>query len=86
MKNQMICQQAAGDLDRDESGVCLEHDVIVTDGLRYGIYVSDENKDFRLFAYLNLTRLRRDYPVYLCRGAEDALLAMSPDWGFTVGA
>jgi hypothetical protein len=55
--------------------------LIVTDGLRYGVYVRQGKKeDFQLSAYLNLTRLRRDYPIYKCKGAEDALLAMAPEW------
>lgn len=56
------------------------HRLIVTDGLRYGIYTRQESEEFRLHAYLNLTRLKRDYPVYECQGAEDALLAMAPEW------
>ena len=54
--------------------------LIVTDGLRYGVLIRATDRSFELFAYLNLTSLRRDYPVYGCRGAEDALLAMTPDW------
>ena len=55
------------------------HRLIVTDGLRYGVYVWEEQV-FRLYAYLNLTRLRRDYRVLGCSGAEGALLAMAPEW------
>ena len=59
--------------------------IIVTDGLRYAVYVKNTDKDsgeddFSLFAYLNLTRFRREYPVYGCKGAQDALLAMTPEW------
>jgi hypothetical protein len=53
--------------------------LIVTDGLRYGVYTRGQEK-FNLYAYLNLTRLRRDYPIYDCSGAEEALLAMAPEW------
>jgi hypothetical protein len=53
--------------------------LIVTDGLRYGVYIRDEEL-FRLYAYLNLTRLRRDYPTLASKGAEEALLAMAPEW------
>ena len=35
---------------------------------------------FVLHAYLNLTRLRRDYPILQCGGAEDALLAIAPEF------
>jgi len=56
------------------------HRMIVTDGLRYGVYVRDKLEVFSLFAYMNLTRLRHGYPIYECRGAQDALLAMAPEW------
>jgi hypothetical protein len=56
------------------------HRLIVTDGLRYGVYTRSAHGQFRLYAYLNLTRLRHDYPVYECKGAEEALLAMAPEW------
>jgi hypothetical protein len=54
--------------------------LVVTDGLRYGVYVKNVGGDFTLYAYLNLGRLRDAYPVFPCHGAEEALLAMSPDW------
>ncbi len=56
--------------------------LIVTDGMRYGVYVRHE-AEFRLYAYLNLTRLRRDYAILGCKGAEDALLAIAPEWNVT---
>ncbi|MDA8204533.1 MAG: hypothetical protein M0Z36_00550, partial [Thermaerobacter sp.] len=57
------------------------HRLIVTDGLRYGVHVRSTDKEpFRLYAYLNLTRLRQDYPMYRCKGAQEALLAMAPEW------
>lgn len=56
------------------------HRLIVTDGLRYGVYVRTGAGPFSLYAYLNLTRLRDSYPIYQCRGAKDALLAMTPEW------
>ncbi len=54
--------------------------LIVTDGLRYGVYVRTKLEAFRLDAYMNLTKLRHGYPVLKCRGAGDALLAMAPEW------
>lgn len=54
--------------------------LIVTDGIRYGVYVKAGHGEFELYAYLNLSRLRDEYPIYSCQGAEEALLAMSPDW------
>lgn len=56
------------------------HRLIVTDGLRYGIYTRCQDEPFHLYAYLNLTRLIHDYPIYECKGAEAALLAMTPEW------
>lgn len=56
------------------------HRLILTDGLRYGVYTRNPAEEFDLYAYLNLARLRRDYPAYGCKGAEDALLAMAPEW------
>lgn len=59
---------------------CLR--LIVTDGLRYGVYTRSSvvPDKFSLHAYLNLTRLRSSYPVHECSGAVDALWAMSPEW------
>jgi len=54
--------------------------LIVTDGMRYGVYLRDETGEFDLYAYMNLTRLRDEYTIYECKGAKDALLAMAPEW------
>jgi hypothetical protein len=54
--------------------------LIVTDGLRYGIYTRPSTGAFQLYAYFNLLRLRKDYPVYRCKGAREALLALAPEW------
>lgn len=59
--------------------------LIVTDGMRYGVYVRSDVEPFKLHAYLNLARLRHDYPAYGCGGAEDAFLAMAPEWNPDVG-
>lgn len=56
------------------------HRLIVSDGLRYGVYTHNNIGQFELHAYLNLTRLRHKYPIYKCEGAEEALLAMAPEW------
>ena len=53
--------------------------LIVTDGLRYGVYSKDEQGIFFLDAYLNLTRLINQYPIYGCDGAMEAFLLMSPE-------
>ena len=59
--------------------------IIVTDGMRYGAFVRDAHESskgsFTLYAYMNLLRLRRNYPLYTnCKGAQDAILAMSPNF------
>lgn len=56
------------------------HRLIVTDGLRYGVYARKGSSPFELHAYLNLARLRDSYPALGCKGAKDALLAMAPEW------
>ncbi|MEQ8524669.1 hypothetical protein [Gracilimonas sp.] len=53
--------------------------LIVTDGLRYGIYFKKDD-DFNLYAYMNLTNLRSSHPIYKCRGTQHALLAITPEW------
>lgn len=55
--------------------------LIVTDGLRYGIYTK-KNEVFELYAYFNITRLRDSYPIYECYGATKALVAMTPEWTY----
>ena len=54
--------------------------LIVTDGLRYGIFTKDNEGDFKIYAYLNLTDMKRHYPILECHGAAEALLSMSPEW------
>ena len=54
--------------------------LIVTDGLRYGVYLRSDSGQFTLAAYMNLTRLRSNYPIYPCSGAREALLIMAPEW------
>ncbi len=58
---------------------CLR--LIVTDGLRYGVFTrKSADEDFSLYAYLNLTRPRTEYSIYECKGAKEAILAMTPEW------
>ena len=58
--------------------------IILTEGLRYGVFKKNGAHEFALYAYLNLRRLRHRYPLYdvasPCLGAQDALLAMTPEW------
>lgn len=56
--------------------------LIVTDGLRYGVFTRRKGENFVLFAYLNLIRLRSYYPVYDCKGAKEAIFAMTPEWKY----
>lgn len=56
------------------------HQLIVTDGLRYGVYRRSQDGSFTLHAYLNLARLRDEYPILGCSGAKEALLSMAPEW------
>ncbi len=57
--------------------------LIVTDGLRYAVHVRDEDGQFSYYptAYLNLARLRDQYPIMKCQGARTALRLMRPEWG-----
>jgi len=54
--------------------------LIVTDGMRYGVLTRSTDEGFKLHAYMNLARLRSGYPIYGCEGAQEALLAMAPEW------
>ena len=55
------------------------HRLIVTDGLRYGIYIK-QNSEFKLHAYFNITSLKDSYPIYDCHGVYEALKVMTPEW------
>ncbi len=64
---------------------CLR--VIVTDGLRYGVFTRNNNEEFKLYAYLNLINPRTKYAIYDCyagrdgcKGAQEAIFAMTPEW------
>lgn len=58
--------------------------LIVTDGIRYGVFVKNNQGHFPDFptAYLNLTHLLDAYPIYGdgCAGADEALWLMNADW------
>lgn len=55
--------------------------LIVTDGLRYGIFIKDGDLYIR-HAYMNLTEFKGKYEIYECSGIKEALWAMTPDWHF----
>ena len=77
--------QAKGYAERNGREQCRR--LIVTDGIRYGIYLRQEkgqepatSDSYKLEAYLNLTRMMDDYPVLECKGAKEALTLMAADW------
>jgi hypothetical protein len=78
MNNSCLSAESQAKSYAKEKPACKR--LIVTDGLRYGIYIRRGNEPFSLYAYMNLARLREDYPVYGCKGAKEALLAMTPEW------
>ncbi|MDA1305295.1 MAG: hypothetical protein O2999_13535 [Nitrospirae bacterium] len=57
--------------------------LIVTDGLRYGVFIK-EGIEFKEYpdAYLNLTLMQERYPILgdSLNGAKEAFLLMAPDW------
>ncbi len=53
--------------------------LIVTDGLRYGVYIKKNDK-FNLHAYFNITRMKDSYPIFNCVGIKEGLRAMTPEW------
>ena len=55
------------------------HRLIVTDGLRYGVFLKTE-VNFKLAAYFNITDLREAYPIYGCGGVNEALELMGAEW------
>lgn len=74
-----------------ESGRDNCNRIVVTDGVRYGVYLRDKpNGDFQNtpIAYMNLVRLVDSYPILgmgkQCFGAKESLLAMSPNWDDTI--
>ncbi len=55
--------------------------LIVTDGIRYGVYVrGPDGFPDAPTAYLNLNRMMQTYPILGCLGAADALRLMAADW------
>jgi hypothetical protein len=74
------CLSAASQAGSYAEGKSACKRLIVTDGLRYGIYTREGVEPFSLYAYMNLARLRERYPIYGCKGANEAVLAMAPEW------
>jgi hypothetical protein len=50
--------------------------LVITDGIRYTYFEKDE-EDFKLRAYMNILRMREQYPVYGCAGAVQAIMGMA---------
>lgn len=50
--------------------------LVVTDGIRYAYFKKRAN-DFELCAYLNIQRMRKEYPIYSCGGAVEAIMGMA---------
>jgi hypothetical protein len=73
------CLSAFSQAEQYAKGKTACERLIVTDGLRYGVYFK-EQKQFKLKAYMNLTLLKSDYPIYNCAGVRDALLFMTPEY------
>ena len=63
--------------DRDKCGR-----LIVTDGIRYGVYLKDSDGTFpdTPNAYMNLNRMVGDYPALGCGGTPDVLKLLAADW------
>ena len=77
--NSCLTAQSQAQRYADGKHKCLR--LIVTDGLRYGVYVKDE-ETYILKAYFNLTELREAYPIYDCGGVKQALTMMTPEWRY----
>ena len=56
--------------------------LIVTDGMRYGVYVRSNNGKFpdTPCAYLNINRMMERYYIFSCSGAAKALELIASDW------
>jgi hypothetical protein len=78
-KMNLSCLTAKSQAESYSAGKPSCQRLIVTDGIRYGVFLR-QKKEYKLFAYMNLTRLRASYPVYDCKGVKSALRAMTPEW------
>jgi len=80
--------QAKGYAEKSGREQCTR--LVVTDGIRYGVYRRIGDREFpeRPIAYLNLGRLIDSYPILgmeqRCFGAKEALLIMAADWNGTI--
>jgi len=77
------CLTAEEQVRKYAEGMSYVRRLVVTDGIRYGIFVREDNNPFPVTpnAYLNLTDLRDNYPVYGdCAGADESMLFLSAAW------
>lgn len=72
--------QARDYAQKHGSNLCKR--LVVTDGVRYAVFLRDETERFAdsPASYLNLSRIRYNYPILECPGARAALLMMAADW------
>ena len=56
--------------------------LVVTDGIRYGVYVRETDGSFPEVptAYMNINRMISSYPVLDCEGTPKALSLLAADW------
>ena len=56
--------------------------LIVTDGIRYGVYLKTGDNSFpdTPAAYMSLDRMVTDYPAVGCKGTPEALKLLAADW------
>lgn len=73
------CLTAESQASRYAAGKTQCHRLILTDGLRYAVHAREPNGTFKLAAYLNLTRMRDQYPALDCMGAQECLFLMAPE-------
>lgn len=73
------CLTAVGQAEGYAKGKTNCKRLIVTDGLRYGIYTKTGDT-YILHAYFNLLSLKDKYPIYSCHGIMEGLKSMTPEW------
>lgn len=76
------CLTAISQAEQYSKGKPSVSRLIVTDGIRYGVFFRDgtTQRFEKIHAYLNISRLRESYPVYECAGAMEAIWSMTPEW------
>lgn len=85
------CLNASDQVKRYASELKSVYRLIVTDGIRYGVFLrKSENEEFPVYpnAYMNLTRLMGKYPIYgeNCGGADEVMLFLSASWDYRLNS